>query len=112
MRLQGLTETTLKIKHIGLYVLSLLAAFTIAAAQTTDTIAMVNNDPISVAQFQQRVRFARWTTAQQLVQVMQSHGEKGLTDPESPYYAQYALLSDKQGLGQQVLDSLITIKLV
>jgi len=35
-----------------------------------------------------------------------------LTDPNSPFNAQYKLLTDSAGLGQQVLDSLIAIKLV
>jgi parvulin-like peptidyl-prolyl isomerase len=81
-------------------------------AQTTDTIATVNNMPISVAQFQQRVRFARWSTAQQLLQIVQQVGEAALTDPQSPYYAQLKTLADNAAFGQQVLDGLITIKLV
>src|SRR5262250_985401 len=92
----------------------LLAAFAALSAllltgfmQPANTIATVNGDPISVTMFQQRVRFARWTSAQQLNQILQSYGEKALTDPNSPFSAQYRLLSDSMGMGQQVLDSLI-----
>src|SRR5882724_5397650 len=81
-------------------------------AQATDTIATVNGTPISTLALQQRVRFTRWTLGQQLLQIVQQNGEKALTDPASPYSAQYKLLTDKHALGQQVLDSLITVQLV
>ncbi|MEP7285922.1 MAG: peptidylprolyl isomerase [Chloroflexota bacterium] len=80
--------------------------------QAAETVATVNDDPISVTAFQQRVRFARWATAQQLSQIVQTYGEKALTDPSSPYNTQYKLLADLPSFGKQVLDSLITVKLV
>jgi parvulin-like peptidyl-prolyl isomerase len=62
--------------------------------------------------FQQRVRLARWTTAQQLLQVVQTYGANALTDPNSPYNGQYKNLADTTTFAQQVLDGLITLKLV
>ena len=93
--------------------ITLLAVFlTLGFAQATDTVATVNGTPISTLAFQQRVRFTRWTLGQQLLQIVQQNGEKALTDPTSPYNAQYKLLTDSHALGQQVLDSLITVQLV
>jgi parvulin-like peptidyl-prolyl isomerase len=89
-----------------------LAVLCVGFTQTVDTIALVNGDPISMAAFQRRVRYARWTTAQQLNQIVQSYGATALTDANSPYHVQYKLLSDLPSFGQQVLDSLITVKLV
>ncbi len=85
---------------------------TMGFQQAPDNIATVNGDPIPVVLFQQRVRFARWTTAQQLLQLMQTYGADSLTDSKSPFYPQYRTLVDTQGFGRQVLDSLVAIKLV
>jgi parvulin-like peptidyl-prolyl isomerase len=88
------------------------AAVMIGLAQAPDTIATINGNPISTLVFQQRVRFTRWTIGQQLDQILQQMGATALTDPASPYNSQYKLLSDAPTLGQQVIDSLITVKLV
>src|SRR5260221_10925759 len=90
----------------------LMILLTTGAAQATDTLAMVNGDPISVTMFQQRVRFARWTSAQQLIQIRQNYGDKMLTDPGSPFNSQYVILTTPSAFGKQVLDSLIAVKLV
>lgn len=81
-------------------------------AQAPDKIATVNDDSITTLAFQQRVRYTRWSIGQQLSQVAHQDGLKALTDSSSPYNSQYMLLSDSQTLGQQVLDSLIAVKLV
>src|SRR5260370_38924052 len=96
---------------LKIVLLAAFAALSIGFMQPADTIATVNGDPISVAMFQQRIRFARWTSAQQLTQILQSYGENALTDPNSPFNAQYKLLTDSAGLGPQGLHSLIAIKL-
>src|SRR5262249_30316547 len=93
------------------YIALLLVLLTTGAAQATDTLATVNGDPISVTTFQQRVRLARWTSAQQLIQIRQNYGDKALTDPTSPFNSQYMMLSSPSALGKQVLDSLIAVKL-
>ncbi len=80
--------------------------------QPTEAIATVSGDPIPVTMFQQRVRLSRWMTAQQLRQIAQTYNAEALTDPKSPFNGQYKLISDTQGFARQVLDSLITIKLV
>jgi parvulin-like peptidyl-prolyl isomerase len=90
----------------------LLVLLTMGAAQATDTLATVNGDPISVTMFQQRVRFSRWTSAQQLIQIKQSYGDKMLTDPASPFNSQYVILTVPSAFGKQVLDALIAVKLV
>jgi parvulin-like peptidyl-prolyl isomerase len=87
-------------------------ALTTAFQELPDHVAMVGGDPVPTTLFQQRVRLARWTTAQQLLQVMQTYGPDALTDPGSPYNGQYKNLSDNATFAQQVLDSLITVKLV
>lgn len=88
------------------------ASLTLGFTQVSDTIATVNGTPISKLAFEQRVRFTRWTLGQQLLQIAQQYGDKTLTDPNSPYNAQYKLLTDSHALGQQVLDSLVTVQLV
>jgi parvulin-like peptidyl-prolyl isomerase len=87
-------------------------SLTLGFIQVSDTVATVNGTPISKLSFEQRIRFTRWTLGQQLLQIAQQYGEKTLTDPTSPYNAQYKLLTDSHALGQQVLDSLITVQLV
>ncbi len=69
-------------------------AIMLAFAQTPDTIATVNGNPISTLAFQQRTRYTRWTIGQQLNQVVQQVGVTALTDPASPYNSQFKLLSD------------------
>src|SRR5689334_17927324 len=51
----------------------------VSFAQTPDTIATVNGNPISTLAFQQRVRFTRWTIGQQLSQIVQQMGVTALT---------------------------------
>lgn len=81
--------------------------------QAPASVATVNGDAITTVLFQQRVRFARWTAAQQLLQIMQDYGgEKALTDPNSPFHAQYRALIDAPAFARQVLDGLIVLKLV
>lgn len=81
--------------------------------QAPASVATVNGDSIPTVFFQQRVRFARWTAAQQLLQIMLDYGgEKALTDPNSPFHTQYRALIDSPAFTQQVLDGLIVLKLV
>src|SRR5438105_1030855 len=91
---------------------ALSIAVMVGFAQTPDTVATVNGIPITTLAFQQRVRFTRWTIGQQLNQVVQQMGANALTDSASPYNSQYKLLTDSTALGQQVMDSLVTVKLV
>ncbi len=101
------------LKRTALTILALIG-FVCATGfeQAPDTVAVVGADPIPTIVFQQRVRLARWMTGQQLLQIAQQYGPNTLTDPNSAFNAQYKALSDKVGFAQQVLDGLITIKLV
>ncbi len=92
--------------------LLLLALLSMGFRQAPDAVATVNGDPIPTTVFQQRVRLARWMAGQQLLQVAQDYGANSLTDPNSPFNAQYKALSDTGPFAQQVLDGLITMKLV
>jgi parvulin-like peptidyl-prolyl isomerase len=94
------------------YILLLLALLSTGFKQAPDAVATVSADPIPTAVFQQRVRLARWMAGQQLLQVAQDYGPNSLTDPNSPFYAQYKAISDTAAFAQQVLDGLITMKLV
>jgi parvulin-like peptidyl-prolyl isomerase len=100
------------LRSAGQLFILLAFALTTAFQQLPDHVAIVGGDPISTTLFQQRVRLARWTTAQQLLQVMQTYGPNALTDPGSPYNGQYKNLNDSVTFAQQVLNSLITVKLV
>src|SRR5262245_18563368 len=80
--------------------------------QVPDAVATVSGDPIPTAVFQQRVRMARWMAGQQLLQIAQDYGPNSLTDPNSAFNAQYKALTDTSGFAQQVLDGLITTKLI
>ncbi len=93
-------------------ILLLLALLTAAFQQAPDAVATVGADPIPTGVFQQRVRLSRWMASQQLLLIAQDYGVNALTDPNSPFNAQYKAISDYPAFAQQVLDGLITIRLV
>lgn len=93
-------------------VLVLAVLMVTAFQQLPDSVATVAGEPIPAALFQQRVRLARWSTAQQLLQVMQTYGVNALTDPGSPYNGQYKNLSDQAAFAKEVLETLITVRLI
>ncbi|MCC7450776.1 MAG: peptidylprolyl isomerase [Anaerolineae bacterium] len=99
-------------RRITLLLISASFLLTTAFAQAPGNIATVNGEPITANMFQQRVRLARWMSAQQLLQIMQSYGPNALNDPTSPFGEQYKQIKDDAGFAKQVLDNLITIKLV
>jgi parvulin-like peptidyl-prolyl isomerase len=92
--------------------LILLALLSTAFQQLPEAVATVSGDSIPAVVFQQRVRLARWMSSQQLLLVAQDYGVNALTDPNSPFNAQYKAISDHAAFAQQVLDGLITIRLV
>src|SRR4051812_48926298 len=94
------------------YLLLLLAVLSMGFRQVPDAVATVTGDPIPTTVFQQRVRLARWMAGQQLLQIVQDYGANSLTDPNSPFNAQYKAISDTAAFAQQVLDGLVTMKLV
>jgi parvulin-like peptidyl-prolyl isomerase len=103
---------TAALNFIYCLMIVIAALFTTGFRQAADNIATVSGDPITVTQFQQRVRLARFITANQLRQMAQVYGPESFTASDGPFNPQYKSIVDTTGFARQVLDSLITLKLV
>jgi parvulin-like peptidyl-prolyl isomerase len=74
-------------------------------------VAVVNGQNISTREFQNRVRFERWRTGQQIAQIARIYPSL-LTQQGSPYASLYQELQFPTQMGQRVLDEMINARLI
>ncbi len=72
-------------------------------------VAIVNGEAITTADFQARVRFTRWQSGIELMNIAQLYGAQALQDTNSPFYNQYAQLQSGREyiIGDQVLNQMV-----
>lgn len=77
-------------------------------------VAVVNGQPITVRDFQSRVRFERWRQGANLAAYVQQFGAQqlDLSNPQSSFGKLYEQLSVPSSMGQQVLTDMINNLLI